>query len=400
MNTVTVATAVEPHLVTMVNNNTNMRGSVGNRVQAIISSGYSAGVPNLVTNSIVGDGQTNPAGPQLEEKDKMNVGMIGEDHCMSLLNCSPDEHVPLLRREQPPAESTPILHQHHHHQSQPGNNPSKRVSNSNNNNNNRIALGSDIKMHGLEVDHERMTGSEVSQGGGISSAKPEPHLASQQLNGSSVSENKMLLYDPARSATSGHVQIIQPPPIGQDRGQGSYTGPCFQSVCFAEPVLALLSTTSPKAHLVQSNATALVLGCRDVHSGLAPSSAAPASQAQELATKTLTSSSTATNAQTLKALKVTGPEASVLEASLESQKVSSLVAYKNPVLQSQDPEIAPLAEASAPEPAAPQSPASVPQTLSWLWPQMGLAKTKRPERPCSLDLSSSCISSGEPRLNI
>lgn len=409
MNTVTVATAVEPHLVTTVTNNTSMRGVVGNQVHPIISNGYSAGVPTLVTNGIIDGGRTNPTGPQLEEEDKMDRGMIGgEDNCMNLLNSSPDEHEPLLQREQPPAESTPTPHQHHHHQSRPGNIPSGRVSNSNNNNN-RIALGSDVKFQGLEVDPERMIGSEVSRGGGINSAKPE----TQQISGSPASypvsnlENKILLSNPAKGATSGRVQILQAPPTGQDRGPGLYTGPCVWRALVALPVLAPQSTRSPKAHLVQS--TTLVPGCRDPDSGLASSSTTPASQAQEPATKTSTSSSTALDARTLtpevQALKASDPEASVLEASVENQKVSPLVASENPApensaLESQDPEIAVITEAPATQPAALQSPALVPQTPSVLRPQMGLAKAKRPERPCSLDLSSSCISSGEPRLNV
>lgn len=406
MNTVTVATAVEPHLVTTVTNNTSMRGVVGNQVHPIISNGYSAVVPTLVTNGIIDGGRTNPAGPQLEEEDKMDRGMIGgEDNCMNLLNSSPDEHEPLLQREQPPAESTPTPH---HHQSRPGNIPSGQASNSNNNNN-RIALGSDVKFQGLEVDPERMIGSEVSWGGGINSAKPEP----QQISGSPTSdpvsnlENKILLSNPAKGATSGRVQILQAPPTGQDRGPGLNTGPCARRALVALPVLAPQSTRSPKAHLVQSTATTLVPGCRDPDSGSASSSTTPASQAQEPATETSTSSSTALDAQTLtpevQGLKASDPETSVLGASVENQKVSPLVASENPApenpaLESQDPEIAVLTEAPASEPAALQSPALVPQTPSLLRPQM--AKAKRPERPCSLDLSSSCISSGEPRLNV
>ncbi|XP_078118842.1 bone morphogenetic protein receptor type-2-like isoform X2 [Sander vitreus] len=120
MNTVAVATAAEPRQVTTVTINTSTRVGGG---------GYSAGAPALVTNSLIGRGRTNPAGPQLEDEDKMEAG---EDQRINLLNASPDEHEPLLRQEQPPAES-------HLHlrllQSRDGNMVSGRGSNSNNNNN-------------------------------------------------------------------------------------------------------------------------------------------------------------------------------------------------------------------------------------------------------------------------
>uniref|UniRef100_A0A4W6BQJ7 receptor protein serine/threonine kinase n=1 Tax=Lates calcarifer TaxID=8187 RepID=A0A4W6BQJ7_LATCA len=122
MNTVTVAAAAEPHLVTTVTNNTSTRGSgtTANPSITVVTRGYNAGVPTLVTN-----------------------GMIGEDTHLNLLNFSPDEHEPLLRREQPPAESEPPPHLHH--QSRAGNILSGRGSNSNNNNN-RMAVGSEVKI--------------------------------------------------------------------------------------------------------------------------------------------------------------------------------------------------------------------------------------------------------------
>ncbi len=366
MNTVTVATAVEAHLVTTVTNNTSTRGSVatGNRDHPVmvVANGYSVGVPTLVTNGMIGGGRTNPAGPQLEEDDKLEGGMIGgEDNHMNLLNSSPDEHEPLLRREQPPAESEPLPHVHQ--QSRAGNILSGRGSNSNNNNN-RMALKANIKIQGIEVKPERMIGPEVSQGRRINSPKPELDLASQQISGSpaiapvSNLENKILLSGPAGGADSAPSSAKAP------------------AVLFPE---------------------------------------APASQAQEPATETSTSSSKAlvldalTLAPEIQALKfpTSDPEAPVLEDSttVMNPKASPLevLASENPApetppLESHHSETA--AEASAPEPAALQSPALNPQTPVLLRPQMGPAKSKRPERPCSLDLSSSCISSGEPRLNV
>lgn len=396
MNTVTVTSAIEPHLVTTVTNNTSTRGSVAtaNRVHPImvVANGYSAGVPTLVTNGMIGGGQTNPAGPQLEEEDKLEVGMIGgEDSHMNLLNSSPDEHVPLLKREQPPAESKPLPHLHHHHQSRPGNIVSGRGSNSNNNNN-TVALGSDVKIQGLEVEPERLIG-------------PEPHLASPATAPVSNLENKILPSGPAGEATSGDTPTPQVLPIGQDRAQGSDAGSCLQRTLFAEPVLTPRSTRSPQAHLVHSATTVLLPGSdSDFGSANAPemlvpgAPGTPASQAQDPVTETSTLSSKVlvlevlTLAPEIKALKAS---ASDPEAPVVNPKASCLVgpASENPAPNTQasytqDSETTAPAEASSKELA-------VLQSLCLLRTQMGLAKAKRPERPCSLDLSSSCISSGE-----
>ncbi|XP_041807383.1 bone morphogenetic protein receptor type-2-like isoform X2 [Chelmon rostratus] len=381
MNTVTVATAVEPHLVTTVTNSSNsMRGgaATGNRVHhtMVVANGYSAGAPTLVMNGIIEGGRTNLAGPQLEEEDKMERVIVGgEDNCMNLLNSSPDEHEPLLRREQPPAEGNPPPHLHHHHQSQPGNILTGRGSNSNNNNN-RIAFGSEVKIQGSEVEPERMIGSEVSERRGISSTKSEPHLVSQPISGSPATapvlnmESKILLPAPAGTTTSGHTKTLQSPCTSQDRCQGSGPGPGVQRALFVEAVLTTQSARSPNAHLVHSTASALVPEYRD-----------PEIEVQK------------------------PTEAPVLEAPVVNRKASTLEvpasenpAPETPALDFQDLEITALPDASAPEPAGPQSPALDPQTPGLLWSQMRPAKVKRPERPCSLDLSSSCISSDDVSL--
>uniref|UniRef100_A0A8C2ZP67 receptor protein serine/threonine kinase n=1 Tax=Cyclopterus lumpus TaxID=8103 RepID=A0A8C2ZP67_CYCLU len=172
-----------------------------NHRQFVVANGSSASVPILVTNGVTGGGQTNPAGPQLEDEDKMEAGGVGvqDDRCMNLLNSSPDEHEPLLKREQPPAESEPLPHLHHHRQSQAG---SGQDSNYNNNNNNKTAFGSEGKIQVLKVEHD----SEVRQDRSISSAKPEPHLA-----GRAPSDQ-----DPAP----------------QDRGYGSDAFPCVKRAYF------------------------------------------------------------------------------------------------------------------------------------------------------------------------
>uniref|UniRef100_A0A3Q4IC75 receptor protein serine/threonine kinase n=1 Tax=Neolamprologus brichardi TaxID=32507 RepID=A0A3Q4IC75_NEOBR len=71
------------------------------------SPSHSAGVPTLVTNGVIGGGRTNPAGPQTEDEEGTMDGGVrgGEDSRLNLLNFSPDEHEPLLSREQLPAET-------------------------------------------------------------------------------------------------------------------------------------------------------------------------------------------------------------------------------------------------------------------------------------------------------
>ncbi|XP_040912587.1 bone morphogenetic protein receptor type-2-like [Toxotes jaculatrix] len=352
MNTVTVAAAAEPHLVTTVTCNTGTRVSVATDSQVhsitVVASGYSAGVPTLVTNGMIG--RTNPAGPQLEEEDKMEGGMIrGEDSHLNLLNFSPDEHEPLLRREQPPAESEPLPHLHH--QSRSGNILSGRGSNSNNNNNRPT-------VKGLEVKPERMMGS-VSQ-------------------------------------------------CGQDRDQGSVIGPCPQKALVAEPALAFEHTKNPEAYLVYSTVT----GCRDADSGstktpemlLPKAPGIPVSQAPDSAPEASTSSSqvvvldtltlahepSTTETPALVAL-ASDPEALVWNREASSLEVpaSEDLTPETPDSESQDSETTALTEASAPEPAVPQVSA---------FDQVGQTKARRPERPCSLDLSSSCIFSDDVSL--
>ncbi|KAJ8004419.1 hypothetical protein DPEC_G00135520 [Dallia pectoralis] len=98
----TVATAAEPHLVTVTNN--VMSGFVG-------SNGVRSGVGVLVVNGYLNEGvasssgggapfgTTNPVGPQSEVGGAapMLQSQLSGDN--STLNPSPDEHEPLLRRE-------------------------------------------------------------------------------------------------------------------------------------------------------------------------------------------------------------------------------------------------------------------------------------------------------------
>ncbi|XP_034416813.1 bone morphogenetic protein receptor type-2-like isoform X2 [Cyclopterus lumpus] len=352
MNTVTVALAAEPHQVTTVTNNTSTRGgeTCERPFKFVVANGSSASVPILVTNGVTGGGQTNPAGPQLEDEDKMEAGGVGvqDDRCMNLLNSSPDEHEPLLKREQPPAESEPLPHLHHHRQSQAG---SGQDSNYNNNNNNKTAFGSEGKIQVLKVEHD----SEVRQDRSISSAKPEPHLA-----GRAPSDQ-----DPAP----------------QDRGYGSDAFPCVKRACLVEPVLTSEPSRSPK--MVHSHATALVPD-HSVSLPVPEALGSPASQAKGPNTSTSFSTALVSDALTL------GPEIQALK-SPDSDPEAPIVNPKASVLEVQvsaNQHSGTPAEASVLEPGPLEIPALVPGTQGVLQTQIGPARAKRRERPCSLDLSS------------
>ncbi|TDH06487.1 hypothetical protein EPR50_G00113890 [Perca flavescens] len=215
MNTVAVATAAEPRQVTAVtfNATTVSRG----HSKTALAGGYSAGAPALVTNSLIGRGRTNPAGPQLEDEDKMEAGedqrtnllqasredqrtnllqasredqrtnllqasredqrtnllqASREDQRTNLLQASPDEHEPLLSREQPPAES------------QPG-----RASNANNNNNRTAGASSEERVQGSGSD-PCVRRAPVSTRG--SSRSPETRLVRTQTEEALVLDPKAL----------------------------------------------------------------------------------------------------------------------------------------------------------------------------------------------------------------
>ncbi|KAK2905554.1 hypothetical protein Q8A73_009497 [Channa argus] len=369
MNTVTVATAAEPYMVTTVTNNTRVQSGT------MVTSSYNAGVPILVTNGMIGGGRTNLAGPQLEEEDKMEEGMMrGEETRLNVLNFTPDEHEPLLRREQLPAESEPLPHP----QSRAPNILSGRGSNSNNNNN-RQPVGSEVKMQGLEIKPESLMVSEVSP-------NPDSQLAHQQtpahLTNDSLSNTK--------------TKALLSSPIGP----ATETGTCIYKALVAKPLLASEHTQIPKIHLAHSE----VPRCRDPDFGLikAPevllpeAPASPALQAQDLYPATSFSKTVVLDSITL-AQKCSCTDAPAVAAPASDPVVNSApdvpssenTVPENLILEPWDSETTGLRKASASEPAFLQASPDV------LPPQLGQSKVKRPERPCSLDLSSSCMSSDD-----
>ncbi|XP_056610393.1 bone morphogenetic protein receptor type-2 isoform X2 [Triplophysa dalaica] len=92
MNTVM---AVEPHLVTVTNNGPSVRSGVG----VVVVNGYGGGNG---AGSSEAFGNTNPTGPQGEGVAPLLQSQLsGEDSRLNInINSSPDEHEPLLRREQ------------------------------------------------------------------------------------------------------------------------------------------------------------------------------------------------------------------------------------------------------------------------------------------------------------
>ncbi|XP_035994556.1 bone morphogenetic protein receptor type-2 [Fundulus heteroclitus] len=300
---------VEPHLVTTV---TKMRSSAANGPEVLCaSSSHSSGVPVLVTNKTRGGGRTNPAGPQEEEEEDGGGrrGGDGDNQLNLSLNFSPDEHEPLLRREQLPAESDPPP-PHHHHHGPPGR-AGGRGSNSNNNNN-RLALG-----------------SELHRPAEVSVPEPESKSIGPPAAVSDMKQNML----PVHSA---------------DRGEGSDT----------ETYQKEVKTLTEEGFL-------------------------PGLQGQNSAPE-----ATLSNVQTSE------PSKAPQNPALAEVSATGAPPLDVSILDSKALDPAP-AESPASEPADLQNRPSEPQTVGLLQPQLRQTKNRRPERPCSLDLSSSCISSDD-----
>ncbi|XP_062312754.1 bone morphogenetic protein receptor type-2 [Osmerus eperlanus] len=133
MNTLTIAPAGEPHLVTMSNN--------------APPPGVRSGAAVVVVNGYAGVaagpyGTSNPAGPQAGERGEgvlLQNQLSGDDGRLNInINSSPDEHEPLLRREQPAARD---------HQ-RPANHLAGRTNSNNNNNSYNDAQGLGLALRG------------------------------------------------------------------------------------------------------------------------------------------------------------------------------------------------------------------------------------------------------------
>ncbi|XP_034004371.1 LOW QUALITY PROTEIN: bone morphogenetic protein receptor type-2-like [Trematomus bernacchii] len=201
MNTVTVATATEPHQVTTV-------------TKTSVAHGYSAGVPVLVVNSV--------------------VLMEDEENRTNPLNPSPDEHAPLLRRDSD-------LHQA---------SETRSNVNNNNNNNNRIQpQGLRPEPH-LESQSSKPEPHLESQ----SSSKPEPHLESQSSKPETHLESQSSKPEPHLESQSSkpepHLESQSSKPEPHLESQSSKPEPHLESQSSKpEPHLESQSSSKPEPHL-------------------------------------------------------------------------------------------------------------------------------------------------------
>lgn len=332
MNTVTIISAVEPHLVTTVSNS-SMKCAAG------------GGAP-LVTNGLTAGGQRNlGAGQQLHHEN--GVGSQRED----LLTFSPDEQRPLLDREQPPAESTPTGGPQCLQQARRGQAPTAPGCNYNNNNSNRTAMGLDLQLPGSELQPDLSTVHQLLK---------EPHMSSQNIAMSSQPlwplEDKILPSSQGENMTSSQIQEAQAPPTG---GQAPPTG--GQAPLLGEP--HLVSSLALGEGPDDGSASREALPSQ---TSVPPSPSKSVSAVQEASSQSLASPSGASGKL--------GPE----DYSLDRKPYHDTLRGPSALQQA----------------ARPSRTAWVPQAPAILRPQRGVAKAKRPERPSSLDLSSSFIYSG------
>lgn len=309
LNTVTIVSAVEPHLVTTVSN-CNVKGGA-------------VGVSTLVTNGLMAGGQRNlEVGPQLHYENE--VGSQRED----FLTFSPDEQHPLLKREQIQAQSTAAGQPHH---CVAPTAPGSPGSNSNNNNSNRSAMELDFKQPGSDLQHDLST---------IHQLQAKPHMSRQNAAKSSRPlwplEENVLLSSQEENMMSNQIQEAQAP-----ERQAS------------PPLEAPLLISS------------LVLGEDPLDGSALPS-------------QTSVPPPGVPHSQSLKS---------------RVQEASGKLALEDFTLDLNTDRVD-LREHSALQLTAQPSSALVIQASASLRSQRGVAKPKRPERPSSLDLSSSCLHSG------
>ncbi|XP_036065564.1 bone morphogenetic protein receptor type-2 isoform X2 [Oryzias melastigma] len=371
MNTVTeFSVLAEPHLVTTVTNNAIMRSSSvnGKGVNCVCRS-YAESVPALVGNSVTGRGRVNPAGPQNEEEEvevNLEIGIKGDDSRLSLLNCGPEEHEPLLRMEQLPAESEP------HPAYQPSQNEAGDIStglgsNSNNNNNS-------------PAPHTQT----YQSGSGASVLKAELGQAAETLSGysASVSQQEHEIPGPGLRTPSlynGTLTVEVPLTIQNEADRSDRSA--HQKT--AKNASALDFTREDQ--LLRS---AVIIPSSDPKHQLSVSEKAleekvPAALKRQLSQEPDPPSQEAVISDTLTCLQTpSSSKPSVLEDPSMYQEASPLTPeiaqskanlVKGSKLQHEDLQI-PTGEPKAPD-------------------LMQHPKARR--RPCSLELSSSCISSGD-----
>ncbi|XP_058470078.1 bone morphogenetic protein receptor type-2-like [Solea solea] len=360
MNTLTVVAAAAPHVVTAVNYNT------GNNAHCTTASAhsYSAGAPTLVTNGMTGGGRTNPAGPQLDEEETPTK----DD---GRVNFSPDEHEPLLR-------SPELLP---HRQPRAGNILSGRGSNSNNNNN-RGALGSEVTVKVLVP--EQMLNSSRSQ-------TPEASVVHvPEVLGSESTKAPERLRPDASGAQE--LQDVLEPSLTQEgpAARAPASDPEASDPEASDPAASAPAASAPAASAPAASAPAASDPAASAPEASAPAASDPAAS-NPAASDPEASDSEASDPE------ASVPEASVPEASDPEASVPEASDPEASVPEASDPE-ASVPEASSqrdphPEDPAPQPEGSETSISEEAAVQVEPRRTRRPERPCSLDLSSCCLPS-------
>ncbi|XP_023806506.1 bone morphogenetic protein receptor type-2 isoform X3 [Oryzias latipes] len=362
MNTVSeVSVMAGPHLVTTVTNDAIMRSSsVNGKGGNSVCRSTGESVPTLVAKSVIGRGRINPAGPQDKEEEeevKLEIGMQGEESHPILLNGGPEEHEPLLRSEQLPAETE----LHPLPQNQAGNISTGMASNSNNNNN--------------------RPASQMDPGGRVGVLTADSEQAAQTLTGcpASVSqrEREVLCSGLKSQVFYNGTLTVQVPLTISNKAAGSGKGPHQKT---AENGSALDLTR--RDQLLRS---AVVIRSCDPKNQLGVSEKAleknvPAAlKAQLSQEQDPPSKASHPDAQTPSSLKppVLEDPSTYREASpLTPETAISASLDKGSNLQHEDLPI-PTGQPKAPDSM-----------------QFQVQHTKARRRPCSLELSSSCSSSG------
>lgn len=332
LNTVKVISAVEPHLVTTVSNSSMKVGIVG--------------ISTQVTNGLMAGGQRNlGTGQQMHHED----GVVNQRE--DLLTFSPDEQHPLLDREQLPAQSTrtgrPLCHHHDYAPLAPG----SPDSNYNNNNSNRTAIGLDFQLPVSELQQDLSTVHQLPK---------DPCKSSENVATSSQPlcplKGGVLFSSQEKNMASSQIEEAQ-------EGQA----PATERQVF--PFLGEPYLVSSLGFGEDPNDDAVSRGRLRSQTPIPPSSAH--------------------HTQSLKS----GVQGASCQNLASASEVSGKLTPEDLTLE-RNPNHMTLRKPSALQLAALSSPVLATQAPAFLRPQRRVAKAKRPERPSSLDLSASCVYSG------
>lgn len=316
------------------------------KMNAVISAVEPHQVTTVCNSSKKGGAMAFPAlmANDLMAKVQRNPGAVKQQQQLGdtvgsqredLSTFSPDEQHPLLDQEQPLGQSTPTGQLQCLHQAERG--PESRC-NYNNNNSNMLAMGLDLQL----PDSKLEPGTSA-----IHQLQDEPRMSNQNSIASSQPlwpfGNKILPSSHGENMTSTQIKEAQASPTGVQ------ASPLLGNSHLSSLVRAEDDDGStPRASLPSSKSASPV--------GMAPS--------QNLASPSQASGNLA-------------------QEKFSFNQTLNLETCREPL---------------ALQLAALPSPVLVPQASAILRPHRSVAKAKRPGRPSSLDLSSSCICSGNTHL--